>query len=216
MCYSATANFVGGTLVAGVGVATLTHVQRPRELALGSLPLSFGTHQLLEGVVWLHLQGEVPADLGRVAGAAYLLYAQALLPLLAPVAVLLVTDGARRRWLWGATILGGLLATYIGWTILGQGWIVDIDGRTLDYHNDGLSGLWLAGSYVALTVGPFLISGQRFLVGFGVLNLVGLSVVLAVRAYAFTSIWCAYAAVVSIVLYAYFHRRSRPVLEGVG
>jgi hypothetical protein len=36
----------------------------------------------------------------------------------------------------------------------------------------------------------------------------GLLVVMLVRRYEFTSIWCAYAAVVSIVIY-FFFRRSR-------
>jgi hypothetical protein len=39
-------------------------------------------------------------------------------------------------------------------------------------------------------------------------NLIGLLVVMVVRRYAFTSIWCAYAAVVSVIIYAFF-RRSR-------
>ena len=40
------------------------------------------------------------------------------------------------------------------------------------------------------------------------LNFVGLLTVMVVRRYEFTSLWCAYAAVVSIVIY-FFFRRSR-------
>jgi hypothetical protein len=39
-------------------------------------------------------------------------------------------------------------------------------------------------------------------------NLVGLLVVMLVKRYAFTSVWCAYAAVVSIIIY-FFFRRTR-------
>jgi len=40
------------------------------------------------------------------------------------------------------------------------------------------------------------------------MNLAGLLVVMEIRRYAFTSIWCAYAAVVSIIIY-FFFRESR-------
>jgi hypothetical protein len=42
----------------------------------------------------------------------------------------------------------------------------------------------------------------------GWINLVGLLVVALVRRYAFTSVWCAYAAVVSVIIY-FFFRRTR-------
>ena len=41
------------------------------------------------------------------------------------------------------------------------------------------------------------------------LNLVGLLTVMVVRRLEFTSLWCAYAAVVSVVVY-FFFRNSRP------
>ena len=43
----------------------------------------------------------------------------------------------------------------------------------------------------------------------GALNLAGLLIVMLVRRYEFTSIWCAYAAVVSVVIY-FFFRKTRP------
>ena len=42
---------------------------------------------------------------------------------------------------------------------------------------------------------------------FGIVNVVGLTIVLIVKGYAFTSIWCLYAAVLSIMLYWQFRGR---------
>jgi hypothetical protein len=39
---------------------------------------------------------------------------------------------------------------------------------------------------------------------FGAANLIILLAVMAVKRYAFTSLWCAYAAVASIIILAYF------------
>jgi hypothetical protein len=49
---------------------------------------------------------------------------------------------------------------------------------------------------------------------FGVANLAILLLVLEVKRYAFTSLWCAYAAVASVIILAYFWRsqEQRPFL----
>jgi hypothetical protein len=62
--------------------------------------------------------------------------------------------------------------------------------------------------YVIATCGALFFSGFRDLIVLGWLNLVGLLVVMEVRRYEFTSLWCAYAAVVSVIIY-FFFRRSR-------
>lgn len=209
MCFSATANFVGGGLVAGVGVATLTQVRRPRELLLASLPLAFGVHQVLEGLVWLGVEGRAPLGLGDEAAAAFIFYAQALLPLLGPLAVLFVARPDRRRWMIPFVVGGTALAAYIAWTLVSYPITVAVRGNSLDYRNPGISTAAVAGLYVVFTVGPFLASGRRYLIAFGALNLVGLSIVLAVKSYAFTSLWCAYAAVVSVVLFLAMRRLRR-------
>jgi hypothetical protein len=52
MCFSPEADFVVGTVIAGVGVETVRRVRLGRELIVGALPLLFGLHQLVEGFVW--------------------------------------------------------------------------------------------------------------------------------------------------------------------
>jgi hypothetical protein len=49
---------------------------------------------------------------------------------------------------------------------------------------------------------------------FGWANLVILLAVMAFKRYAFTSLWCAYAAIASVIILAYFWRTSkiRPLL----
>jgi len=55
-------------------------------------------------------------------------------------------------------------------------------------------------------------SKVRDMVIFGAANLMILLVVMAVKRYAFTSLWCAYAAVASVIILAYFwkSRFTRP------
>jgi hypothetical protein len=76
MCISATANFVGSGVIAAVGVATLCQVRRAREVPFAAFPLLFAVHQLIEGFVWLGLDGKLSPSVLRGAAAAYVLYAQ--------------------------------------------------------------------------------------------------------------------------------------------
>ena len=52
------------------------------------------------------------------------------------------------------------------------------------------------------------------MVVFGVANLAILLIVDAIKRYAFTSVWCAYAAIASVIVLVYFWRTSgdRPLL----
>jgi hypothetical protein len=58
--------------------------------------------------------------------------------------------------------------------------------------------------YVIATCGSLFFSRIKDMVVFGGANLVILSVVMAVKRYAFTSLWCAYAALASVIILAYF------------
>ena len=68
--------------------------------------------------------------------------------------------------------------------------------------------------YVMATCGSLFFSKVRAMVSFGAANLVILLVVMAFKSYAFTSLWCAYAAVASVIILAYFWKSNavRPLL----
>jgi hypothetical protein len=59
---------------------------------------------------------------------------------------------------------------------------------------------------VIATCGSLFFSKIKPMILFGVANLAILLVVMEVKRYAFTSLWCAYAAVASAIILAYFWR----------
>ena len=216
MCFSATANFVGATVVGGVGIATLTQVRRPREFLFASLPALFALHQLDEGFVWLALEGHLSPAAGQVAAYAYLLYAQGVLPVLFPLALLLIEPSTRRRWaVVPFLILGAIAGTYLFWVDAAHPVSYTIRHHSIDYHTSG-HWLWLFGIiYVIAVCGGALVSGYRWIIVFGVANLIGLTIVEIVLATSFTSVWCAYAAVASILILLFFHRQHHRD-DGIG
>src|SRR5277367_2669807 len=101
MCFSATANFVGSGVLGSIGVVTLTKVKHRRELLFAALPMLFAIHQFIEGFVWLGLDGILSPAVAHDMGAAFMLYAQGVLPLLLPLSVWLFESDlpSRRRML---------------------------------------------------------------------------------------------------------------------
>jgi len=210
MCFSATANFVGSAVLGTIGVATLKEVRHRRELLLAAMPCLFALHQFTEGFVWLGLDHKLPPIVAHDAGAAYVLYAQGLLPFLLPLSVLLIEPTLhRRRRMLGFLVLGSVLAIYILWGLIAYPLQVSVRDHSIVYLNAMTTTAAVAMLYVIATCGALFFSGFRTLVLLGWVNLAGLIVVMLVRRYGFTSLWCAYAAAVSVIIYFFFHR-TRP------
>jgi len=210
VCFSASADFVGSAVLGTIGVATLREVRHPRELLLAAMPCLFAAHEFVEGFVWLGLDGTFSSQVAHNAGAAYVLYAQGILPFLLPLSVYLIEPTRRqRRRMLGFVILGGVLALYLLWGLIAYPLAISEQAHSILYVNVITTTTLVAVLYVVATCGSLFFSGFRALVELGWYNLVGLLVVSLVKRYAFTSVWCAYAAAVSVIIY-FFFRRSRP------
>jgi hypothetical protein len=210
VCFSATANFVGSGVLGAVGVVTLTKVKHRRELLFASLPVLFAIHQFTEGFVWLGLDGILSPAVARDMGAAFMLYAQGLLPFLLPLSVMLFEAevNSRRRML-PFVALGGATTLYILWALTAFAFQVYVRGNSIVYMNQATNNMAVAVLYVIATCGSLFFSKVRMMVLFGAANLAILLIVMAIKRYAFTSLWCAYAAVASVIILAYFWKTSR-------
>lgn len=215
MCFSASASFAGSAVIGAVGVATLARSRGPREWLFAALPLLFALHQFAEGAVWLALDGDTRIGGLQPWGFIYLLYAQGLLTLLVPLAVWLIEPGRhRRRMVVPFLVLGAALTGYMLWCLLAYPTAIYVQGHSIVYRNPGTSHLAVAVVYVAATCGALFFSGYRFIVALGAVNLAGVLLVLLLKQYAFTSVWCAYAALVSVLIYVHFARRRAAERRG--
>jgi len=215
VCFSATANFVGSGVLSAIGVVTLTQVKHRRELLFAALPTLFAVHQFIEGFVWLGLDGILSPAVAHDMGAAFMLYAQGLLPFLLPLSVLLFeADVKSRRRMLPFLVLGLATTLYILWALTAYPTQVYVKGNSIVYMNQATNNTGVALLYVIATCGSLFFSKIRAMVIFGAANLAILLVVMEFKRYAFTSLWCAYAAVASVIILAYFWKSSadRPLL----
>jgi hypothetical protein len=220
VCFSAEADFVSGAAIGLVGVATLTKVQHPREIPLAALPLALALHQVVEGFVWLDLDGGASRSTG-VAVTIYLLFAWAFLPIVAPLAIMLIEPpGPARRRIGVLVALGALAGAYqFGALVTGAVYARSVE-HTIQYGGAGRYADAATVLYVVATCGAPLLSGFRAIFWFGVANIIAVAAIALVQSEALTSVWCLWAAIVSVLIFVQFvwWRRGvgEPELSGSG
>ena len=111
-------------------------------------------------------------------------------------------------------VLGGGTTLYILWALTAFPLQLSVRGNSIVYINQATNNTAVALLYVIATCGSLFFSKIRMMVIFGTANLAILLVVMEFKRYAFTSLWCAYAAVASVIILAYFwsSHRHRPFL----
>ena len=214
MCFSPEADFVSGAVIGAIGVMTLTKVEKPRELALGVLPLAFAVHQIVEGFVWRSLSDPVPHSGNGVAVYLYVAFAWVILPILAPLAILLVERDARRRLAMRVFVaMGAVAALYLLGAVLNNDISAHITSHTIQYGGAGRYADPITVLYVIATCGAPLVSSHPRIRWFGIANLFAVTAIAAIQAEGLTSVWCAWAAVVSVLIYMQFVSWRRAEVE---
>ncbi|OBB78957.1 hypothetical protein A5760_21430 [Mycobacterium colombiense] len=207
MCFSITADLVVGTALVPVAVATLREVKHWREVPFALLPTVFAVHQFIEAAVWPN--GVVSPGMANVAMRAYVFIALPLLPALVPWAILMLEPRGARLRVAPFAVLGTVVSVYLAVVVLTEPVTVTKGPHALQYQTGVSDGYVWAALYVIAVIGPALMSGYRSIVVFGLANLVGLTVVAIVYTQAFASLWCIYAAALSVLALVHMVRRRR-------
>src|SRR5208283_4871323 len=107
---------------------------------------------------------------------------------------------------------GSLTALYILWALAAYPTQVYVRGNSIVYINPATNNTAVAVLYVIATCGSLFFSKIKSMVVFGAANLAILLVVMAFKRYAFTSLWCAYAAIASVIILYFFwqSKEDRP------
>ena len=207
MCFSPTASFVSAALIGTIGVATLRHAREPRKFLFAATPILFSLHQFTEGLVWLGMEGRI-GPIGRDHAAfLFTLYAQGVLPFLMPLAVLLMEPaGWRRKLILGLTAIGAVAAIWDAYGLMFLPSRVFVEQFSIAYRNQMTGSLTISLLYILATCGALLLSSFRLVRWYGLVNVIALTIVELVKAETFASVWCFYAALMSIMLYWQFSR----------
>jgi hypothetical protein len=220
MCFSAEASFAAsGVLVPAGGFCLWSALRKqPRYLPLAAIPLFFGVQQASEGVVWLAL-GKGDTELVRPAALIFLFFAVAFWPMWIPLQAAVAEPIPWRRWLLAAlAAVNTLWFWYLFWPLaVGPASLLQVEmvHHSISYQFSELNVyqyvplIWLRLLYVLSVALPFVVASRSLGLWPGIV--IGASAVVAVVAfeYAFVSVWCFFAAILSVWICTVFY--SMPV-----
>lgn len=206
MCFSAGASFAGGVIISSIGIATVRKARKSSQIVFASIPLVFGLQQFAEGLLWLTLPDPDPQFyyLRNIGTYIFIITAQVIWPLMIPFSVLLMEKDARRRKiLIYLLIFGATVSAYYAICQLFLHVNARIEGYHVLYKTDFPESLSnpVFIVYLIATIGPLFVSTLKKMRIMAVLMMLScLLTILFCKEY-LTSVWCFFAALISLVIY---------------
>ena len=202
MCFSAGASFGASAVLLGAGVVTLSQTKSRSEWAFAGIPLFFAVQQFSEGLLWWAMTD--PAYSGWQALSTYVFYffAQVFWPVWIPLSVWLLEKKAlREKVLRIFLVAGALLTVYMIVSITRFGIEAFVEKCHIRYGPKYPFGVVRTILYVLIVIGPFFISSYKKMKAFGIGALISLAVTLVFFKGFMVSVWCFFAAVISLLIW---------------
>lgn len=200
MCFSATASFTASAVLSVVGAATLSKTKNRRAWLLSAVPLFFALQQFVEGLLWVSLANGSEYTLALTH--VFLFFALFLWPVYTPLMILLIEPNKIRRIIISIfCVAGAIVGTMLYVNFLKQpssAWVVN---KCLFYPNQILYPELLKYLYILVTVGSGAVSSRMMIKLFCLLVLIGSIITYYFYSVNFTSVWCFFAAAISVVLF---------------
>ena len=204
MCFSLEASVAGGLVISSIGVASLNKVRAPSQILFASVPLVFGIQQLSEGVVWLALGGPEYAHLEKYGTYTFLFIARVLWPMLMPLAALMMEEDRKRKKILRVMLGMGLsVSLYYTYCLIFLNVAPKITGNHIQYISDFPESLAVPVFIIYFLAGvpPLFISSIKSTRLLGALMFIASVVTGIFYVEYLTSVWCFFAAGVSVVVY---------------
>ena len=219
MCFSATASFGLAATLVPAGLACIAYARKlePGWTGFAIYPLAFAVQQSFEGLVWLGL-GDQDPTLVNAGALGFLFFSHFFWVVWVPFSVYLLhrNDAGRRAGLVLMNVLGGALALALFGPLLAHDGPVPVTvsagsinyGAPLIIESEAVRRA-LKMAYLAIIAGSLVLSPNRAIQGFG--GFIALSLVATELWFseAFISVWCYFAAVLSLYILAVMARETR-------
>jgi len=200
MCFSASASFTASAVLGLVGAVTLGKTKNRRAWLLSAVPLLFALQQFVEGLLWTSLKSWPEHTLALTH--VFLFFALFLWPIYTPLMILFLEPSKIRRIIISFFCVGGaVVGTMFYVNFLQQPEAARIINRCLYYPNQIFNPELLKYLYILVTVGSGLVSSKTIAKLFCLLVLVGSIITYFFYSVNFTSVWCFFAAIISMVLF---------------
>jgi hypothetical protein len=204
MCFSAEASFAGSAIISTIGVATLTKIKKPAEILFAAIPIIFGIQQCAEGVLWVTLKSGGHERLENSATYIFLVTALVIWPTMIPLSVWFMEKVKKRKKVLAyLTTLGVVLSLFYAFCLL----VYNVTPQIQNFHIlyvDEFPGTLVKiafACYLVTTIAPIFISSVKRMWLFGILIAVSCLITGIFFTQYLTSVWCFFAAIISILIY---------------
>jgi hypothetical protein len=204
MCFSAGASFAGGIVISAIGAVTLGKARKPAQKLFAGIPLLFGFQQFAEGVLWITLRSGGHERLQNAVTYIFLITALVIWPIMIPLSIWLMEEvKKRKRILAGLMVTGGILSLFYAFCLISYNVTPQIKSFHIQYIDEFpvilISIAFVF--YLVTTITPLFVSSVRRIWLFGILITISYLVTGLFFAQYLTSVWCFFAALISVVIY---------------
>jgi len=204
MCFSATASFTAGVALSAVGVVTIKKLKTKSALPFASIPLLFGIQQIIEGGVWLSFKYGMPF-LNQIATYSFLFFGYLLWPIFVPFSIgLLEQDLKRKKIIRGFLAVGIMVSLYLLYFLAISPISSQIVNQCIYYTKPLEYGIIPIVFYWLATSVSCMFSSHRIINFLGIASTVFLAISYYFYTATFVSVWCFFAAILSLVVFLYF------------
>jgi len=201
MCFSATASFVAGGGLSAAGVATLRQAKTRSRVPLALMPLFFGIQQIVEGVVWVSTG---ILWLQSAAAFLYVMFSHVLWPAYVPFAVMsLEKPGRRKSALKWFLVLGSAISIWLLFYIVQAPVTATLTANGIIYNMNVPAVPYGLAAYIFVTTFSCFLSSHKFVRVLGFALIGALAISLWSYQEAFYSVWCFFAAILSLIIYVH-------------
>lgn len=203
MCFSASASFGAGTVLATINVMTIKKIQEPSQVFFACIPLLFCVQQISEGLLWLSLSNPDFLEFKKPTIYIFLIFAQVIWPIWVPYSILKLEKNSRlykfQQMLLG---IGLLVSLYLGFCLINYPVDAKIIGNHISYKQDYpiIFGGYGDLLYSIATIFPSLISSVKHMWILGITILISYFITLLIYTDYVISVWCFFASVISITV----------------
>jgi hypothetical protein len=200
MCFSLKAS-----LTASVGlflIGFFCHKKNPKKL-LAYIPFIFAIQQLAEALVWASFNYSWGARWVNIFSYLFLFFAYIVWPTLIPYSFFQIEDDkTNKKFLKLFLNAGILVSAYLIYQLMLYPLNIKIVCNSVAYYVESTNNnIYLLLIYAFVVMLPCFISSIRLAKIFGVALFISWAISCLVYSYAFTSVWCFFAAILSSLIY---------------
>ena len=212
MCFSAQASFGAAAVLGIIGLLCIKKAKTKNVKLLAVTPLLFAAQQAIEGIFWIGYLHDLPRIITTLATYSFVFFALLFWPVWIPFIMYKLEQHELRKSILGTFLMGGiLLACFFIWQMGCAGATAGIINGHVMYHI-GLSEMkyWVTGViYALITLGSLFVSSVPYMWTLGVASTVAAIFTLTFYKLSFISVWCFFAALISILIYAIIWNMNR-------